>query len=375
MGLPADFSGFSTVSVATLDLTDADADTDAAPAAPRPSSAAGVVGGGETVFASADRVVVATAAGPGWGLAPGGGPVGVPLGSDDDVTATTDLHVFEVGEAAAYLGSGRVEGHLLSQMAIDAADGVVRVATTRPDRQGSTSSSVVVLEERPGEGLVETGRVDGLGPGEQVRAVRFLSPDLAAVVTFRQVDPLYLVDTRDPSAPTLAGELKVPGYSAYLHPLPDGRLLGIGQDADTGGGTTGLQASLFDVSDPTSPQRVATVGWPGLSSAVETDHRAFLLWQDRVYLTAGAWTEASPQWLVSADVDGGESGESGEDTSAVTPGPTIDLAPMTGIPTWDEWSDGSARTLVVGDRIWVVDDHRIAQVAVGNREIGVVLDF
>lgn len=244
IGKPADFAGFATVSVLTLD-DDGDA---------TPTSAAGVLAAGDTVYASTDRVLVATS--PWWSA------------DTEDVdgpsTTRTDLHSFDISDpdATTYVASGRVDGWLLNQFALDETDGVVRVATTLtpPSSQEATSSSLVVLREDDDE-LVETGRLDGLGETEQIHAVRYLGPDLAAVVTFRQTDPLYLIDTSDPAAPTALGELKIPGYSAYLHPLGDGLLLGIGQDATEDGQTTGLQASLFDISDPSDPQRLGQVGW------------------------------------------------------------------------------------------------------------------
>ncbi len=119
---------------------------------------------------------------------------------------------------------------------------------------------------------METGRVDGLGKTEQIKAVRYFG-DLAAVVTFRQTDPLYLVDLA--GAPTVLGELKVPGFSTYLHPLGGGKLLGLGQEADASGRVTGVQASVYDIADPSAPTQVSRVqlgeGW---SPALD-DSRAF----------------------------------------------------------------------------------------------------
>jgi hypothetical protein len=127
-----------------------------------------------------------------------------------------------------------------------------------------------------GDQLVEIGAVAGLGRTEQIHAVRFLG-DLGYVVTFRQTDPLYVIDLRDPAAPKRAGELKIPGYSAYLHPIGEGTLLGVGQDATAEGRILGAQLSLFDVRDPAAPARVATLAVGG-QAAAEFDHHAFLWW-------------------------------------------------------------------------------------------------
>jgi uncharacterized secreted protein with C-terminal beta-propeller domain len=135
---------------------------------------------------------------------------------------------------------------------------------------------VTTLRQRDGA-LVQAGRVGGLGKGERVYAVRFVG-DTGYVVTFRQVDPLHTVDIADPERPRLLGELKVPGYSAYLHPISEDVLLGIGQDADEQGRLFGTQLSIFDVSDRRRTARLQTLslgrGW----SEAESDHHAFLFW-------------------------------------------------------------------------------------------------
>jgi len=108
--------------------------------------------------------------------------------------------------------------------------------------------------------------------------VRFIG-STAYVVTFRQVDPLFVVDLSDPAAPRMDGQLDLQGYSAYLHPVGDGLLLGVGQDATGQGRLLGTLLSLFDVSDPAHPTRLQQVALgTGSSSEVEYDHHAFLWW-------------------------------------------------------------------------------------------------
>jgi len=328
IGRPGQFSGYATVSVATLD-----AGGDATP-----SSAAGVVADAHAVYASTDRLIVATHPWQAWNE---------DVETTEASTSHTDLHTFDIADpaATAYVASGRVAGWLLDQFSIDEAVGVIRVTTTLtpPSSQAPTSSSLVVLAE-DGDELVETGRVDGLGETEQVYAVRYLSADVAAVVTFRQTDPLYLIDTSDPASPQQLGELKIPGYSAYLHPLTDGSLLGIGQDADEEGRTNGLQASLFDIGDLSDPQRVSELMWPHTTSAVEWDHRAFLLWEGRVYLPALThdWEDESTETKVGViTVDVGD--------GAITEGPRIDTAGGS-----DPYAGQIARVLVAGDHLWAL---------------------
>jgi uncharacterized secreted protein with C-terminal beta-propeller domain len=137
----------------------------------------------------------------------------------------------------------------------------------------TTSSAVTVLQLRGGR-LVRVGQVAGLGAGETIRAVRFAGP-VGYVVTFRQTDPLYTLDLSDPARPALAGELKLPGYSAYLHPLGDGLLLGVGQDASADGTARGVLVSLFDVADPRHARLVDRVTVPGSWAGTEMDPHAF----------------------------------------------------------------------------------------------------
>jgi uncharacterized secreted protein with C-terminal beta-propeller domain len=162
-------------------------------------------------------------------------------------------------------------------------DGYLRVASTNaplwwsPGNDRPSESFVTVLRQ-DGSSLQEVGRVGGLGKGERIYAVRFLG-DVGYVVTFRQVDPLYTVGLSDPAHPQVLGSLDLLGYSAYLHPVGDGLLLGVGQAANEQGRTAGTQVSLFDVSDPAKPARLSNkVVGNGSSSSVEFDPHAFLWW-------------------------------------------------------------------------------------------------
>ena len=218
----------------------------------------------------------------------------VPEFRRDDVVemVTTTIHRFDATDplSVEYTGSGEVAGWLYSQWAMSEHDGVLRVASTTQSpfwgfRQASSQSLVTVLEPREGS-LEAIGVVSGLGIDEQIYAVRFVG-DAGYVVTFRQTDPLYVIDLSEPSAPRVAGELKIPGYSAYLHPIGDSLLVGVGQDADLNGQVKGTQVAVFDVSDPFNPRQVDKLTLPGAYSQAEWDHHAFLygkrrrLWSSR----------------------------------------------------------------------------------------------
>jgi uncharacterized secreted protein with C-terminal beta-propeller domain len=170
-----------------------------------------------------------------------------------------------------------VPGSLLNQFSLSEDKGILRAASTVG--WGAEAESKVTTLARQDGHLVQRGQVGGLGRGERIYAVRFLG-DVGYVVTFRQTDPLYTVDLADPARPRVRGELKIPGYSAYLHPIGEELLLGVGQEATDDGRVQGLQISLFDVSDLAAPRRLqkAQLGERWSSSAVEWDHHAFLWW-------------------------------------------------------------------------------------------------
>lgn len=193
----------------------------------------------------------------------------------------TDLYQFDItSPKPTYVASGSVPGWLLNQYSLSEHNGVLRAATTNSPPWGGTpaksSSSVYTLQRSAGE-LRQIGEVGGLGKGERIYAVRFVGP-VGFVVTFRQTDPLYTLDLSDPRRPKVVGELKIPGYSAYLHPISDKRLVGVGQDATEQGRVTGTQISLFDVSNLADPSRLDQFKVARAYSEAETDPHAFLYW-------------------------------------------------------------------------------------------------
>jgi uncharacterized secreted protein with C-terminal beta-propeller domain len=281
---PGVFSGLNTLSIVMFDMSQRISDW----------TAASVVAEGDTLYATADSVYVATSRWVNWDVL-----------SEDDARSESDgyttlIHKFDTSRSSrpVYEASGEVSGFLLNQFSMDEYQGDLRVAaTTSPSWWWSDESESHVTVLRPdGNMLEEIGSVWGLGEGERIFSVRFMGPD-AYVVTFRQIDPLYALDLSDAANPQVLGELKIPGFSSYLHPVDDGLLLGVGQDASLEGRVEGLQVSLFDVSDPTDPIRVAQVRMPSQDgveseyswSPVQDDHRAFLFFGDRAYIPYRAY--------------------------------------------------------------------------------------
>lgn len=258
---PAGFSGASMVTVLSFDLG---------------ASALGsgdpvtVAADGDTVYSNGARLYVVNDQR--WRMWRGG-----PSAARD---ISTEIYQFDTAAGTPrFVAAGSVPGWLIGQYALSEWDGHLRVAATTEDTsgRGTSSQSGIYVLRAEGATLKRVGAVTGLGKGERIFAVRFVG-GTGYVVTFRQTDPLYGVDLRDPAAPRVTGELKINGYSAYLHPAGDGRLIGVGQDATDRGRITGTQVSLFDVADPARPARVAQHHVPAGWSEAEHDPHAFLYW-------------------------------------------------------------------------------------------------
>ncbi|MCB9709024.1 MAG: beta-propeller domain-containing protein [Myxococcales bacterium] len=231
------------------------------------------------------------------------------------------VHKFDIGADSAravYVASGTVEGHVLNQFSMDEEQGRLRVATTTGSRWGiggqeAPSKNHLFVLGQVGEELAIEGQVRDLAPGEQIYSARF-EGDLGFLVTFRQVDPLFVFDLSLPQ-PVKVAELKIPGFSTYMHPLYDEgsltHLLTIGQgiknsaalpicgkDALNGieeGSIDGLQLSVFDVRDLGNPCLVQTQYVGGYSEA-QYNHKAFSYFEEHKLLAIpvtqwGEWTE------------------------------------------------------------------------------------
>lgn len=170
--------------------------------------------------------------------------------------------------------TGSVAGSVLDPFSMSENGQFFRIATTTGSLPAERSNQVAVLDQI-GDDLTTVGLVDGLGDGETLTAARFRG-DKGYLVTFLRVDPLFVLDLSEPTAPALKGELEIPGFSEYLHPIGDNHLIGLGFDADENGLTTRLQLSLFDVSDPAHPTRVDTYGFGDTDySTAVWDYHAF----------------------------------------------------------------------------------------------------
>jgi hypothetical protein len=279
---PADWSGADTTTVTTYDVRD-----------PGQRRSVAVTADGQVVYSSADRLYVTSTRvsvpGP-WRQKSGSwlGRRTVPVRPQD---VRTQIHAFALdGPDTRYVGSGHVDGTVRDRWSLDEHGGQLRVAWTRdgsraivdPNGEGrrATHNGITILSERDGA-LVPTGTIGDLGIDENIQSVRWFD-DVAVLVTFRQMDPLYTIDLTDPAHPREIGQLKIPGYSGYLHPIGGDLLLGLGVDATDLGRNLGAQAAVFDIRDLTDPRRVSQQKFGPESSlpAIE-DPRGFTWLPDR----------------------------------------------------------------------------------------------
>jgi len=244
--------------------------------------------------------------------------------NNDGMDEMTNLHTFDISapDATLYTGSGRVNGTVVNQFALSEHEGVLRVATTTgqwgrwwmADPEPMSSQLVTMVRsvdmETDEQILVEAGRVDGIAPGERIWSARF-DGDRAYIVTFEQIDPLWVIDVAEPTQPVILGELKVPGVSTYIHPLSRDHLLTIGlapaNEDGTGLDWSGTQISLFDVSDPTQPGhdaalRISPVSrdraheWSWSWSEATYESKAFQYWGPKNMLAIPLSTYRSVDW-------------------------------------------------------------------------------
>ncbi len=265
LGHPSSFSGWGVTWVATIDLS--------SPAV-APIGTIGILAQSTSTYTSTASMYISATR---WDDS-----VYEDFVSTRQESPYTDIHAFSFSADASdltYVASGRVIGTLLNSYSMSEYDGVLRVATTSFDYDfgGGQDNGVHILKV-DGSKLNEIGAVNGMGRGETIQGVRFDGPR-GYVVTFRQVDPLYVLDLSDPTSPELVGELKVPGYSTYLKPIDGDRVITVGMSGTETGQITGAQVAVFDVSDPSNPVQVATAEIAQWSEATSDPH-AFLWWPE-----------------------------------------------------------------------------------------------
>lgn len=294
----------------------------------------------------------------------------------------TNIHAFDITTpgTSSYIGSGRVDGVLHNQFSLGEHQGYLRVATTVnrwnrwwEETPPPSTNHIFVLGESAGE-LATVGHVGDIAEGERIFSARFVA-NRAYMVTFQQVDPLFVFDLTDPTDPVELGELEVFGFSSYIHPIEkmeadtlEKRLLTIGVGGDETGANWRTQISLFNVNDPTAPalqdvqELVMDDGW-GWSEAMY-EHKAFQYWQPKKLLAIPLsayryWETADGYWeydytstlqLISVDYFAGLDLFGVIDHSAY-----FDADPET---YW--YYRDIRRTIFMGDYIYAISDRGIS---------------
>ncbi len=197
---------------------------------------------------------------------------------------TTEVHCISIsGSSLFFDATGSVPGSVLNQYSMDEYNGYFRIATTTTRNVNSTftrllENNVYILDQN----LKTVGKLENLAPGESLHSARFMG-DKCYLVTFKKTDPLFVISLAQPNTPQILGELKIPGYSDYLHPYDATHLIGVGKETEESSygdfaWYQGLKLSLFDVSNVNAPEQMAktVIGDRGTDSAVLTDPKALL---------------------------------------------------------------------------------------------------
>ncbi len=225
------------------------------------------LGGAQTVYADRQNLYIANTRYNWW--------------RDGDDGEQTDIYKFSIdGGKFNYQDSCSLDGHILNQFSMDVHKGYFRIAMTTHSRADwqKTLNHLLILNDK----LEVVGKVADLAPGERIYSTRMMG-NKVFIVTYREVDPFYVIDTTIPTKPDVLGYLKIPGYSNYLHPYDDNTIIGIGantfQKPDGRVVNDGVKISLFDISDPKNPleRDKAIIGGGNAYSEVDYDHKAFLL--------------------------------------------------------------------------------------------------
>ena len=360
---PARFSGLGMVTILTIDL-------DRGLAAARTDA---LMADAQLVYGSQDSLYIATER---WI-----GPTTPVAQLPSSQMTQIDRFDATAPDRTTYVASGEVPGYLLNQFSLSESGGYLRVASTSsPDWWDGRvprvpSQSYVTVLATSGSQLVPVGRLAGLGSGQRIYSVRFVG-DVGYVVTFRQVDPLYTIDLSHATAPRVAGQLELEGYSSYLHPLGGGLLLGVGDDVGATNEPAGAQLELFDVSDPGAPRLVqkTTLG-EGSSSQAQYDHHAFLFWSPtglavlpvQIYPSVIGPPAPGP-------APGGPSPNGSTGAGQTTPGSSdgfigavgfhIDARGISEVgrvshPTTNGYAPPISRSIVIDDRLYTLSDEGI----------------
>lgn len=271
----------------------------------------------------------------------------------------TVIHKFTLAETGIELAaSGHISGYLLNQYALSESGDFLRAASSKGWNLGA---EVSVLEQQ-GSDLAVVGNITDIGAGENLFAARFVG-DRGFLVTFLQTDPLFTVDLSDPTAPKLVGELVIPGFSDYLHPVSDTFLLGLGRDANLEGRQGGVQLSVFDASNFAQPllHDKAVVGTSSTYSEATWNAKAFNYWPAQQLITFPI-REFKDLFAPTVEPRFYE----GHYVFKLLPDFKLEFVGAMGKNV--DYSPNWQRALFIGDQIYSVNEFEISTAAIGSVE-------
>ncbi len=245
----------------------------------KPMQVSAYLGSGQTIYASLNHLYIA---------------VGKYTFMGEQTKQETQIYKFGLDQGTVtYKGEGLVPGTILNQFSLDEHDGAFRIATTSGNMwatgEATSKNNLYVLDDQ----LKRVGSLEGLAPGERIYSVRFMG-NRAYMVTFRNVDPLFVIDLKNVTQPKVLGELKIPGYSDYLHPYDENHIIGFGKETielpskgwgpdETMAFYQGLKIAMFDVSDVSKPKEKfkEIIGDRGTNSELLYNHKALLFSKEK----------------------------------------------------------------------------------------------
>jgi uncharacterized secreted protein with C-terminal beta-propeller domain len=245
----------------------------------KPMQVSAYLGSGQTIYASLKNLYIA---------------VGKHTSVGKQSKLETQIYKFGLDQATVtYHNEGLVPGTIVNQFSLDEYDGMFRIATTSGNMwetgEATSKNNLYVLDDQ----LKRVGSLEGLAPGERIYSVRFMEKR-AYIVTFRNVDPLFVIDLKNVSQPNVLGQLKIPGYSDYLHPYDENHIIGFGKETielpskgrvpdDTMAFYQGLKIAMFDVTDVSAPKEKfkEIIGDRGTNSELLYNHKALLLSKEK----------------------------------------------------------------------------------------------
>jgi len=298
-----------------------------------------------------------------------------PIWSQAEQTAVHRISID--GGSISYQATGTVSGHVLNQFSMDEFNGNFRIATTGYGPIPATSTGDVVSSyvQRTNlyvldSGLHIVGKLEGLSPGEQFYAARFMG-DRAYLVTFQRMDPLFVIGLQDPHQPKVLGQLNIPGVSDYLQPYDETHLIGFGKSSqnvtwENAALFQGLKLSLFDVTDPGHPIDTSDyfVGDRGSDSPALTDHRSVLFDQSLNLLViplsiALNQTTATCTWCYNPPVWQGAYVFNVSVSNGIVLRGNVTQIPTGQLPTWNNSGFFVTRALYIGSVLYTVSNNMV----------------